>query len=584
MRYGLGCIRGIPCAHRGGDNIGMNIRSAFSADEFLLRLERGQRRYVPFIIAICLAIGASAIIVPVLRNRGFPLDDSWIYQVIGRNTAQFGVPGFLPGLATGGSSSTIWPWIIAVNYRLFPALSPVVYLLIVNLLWSCLIAVLLFKMAIRDRLSSIETVALAALPAITGNFAWFMAIGMEHLMFIATVFLAAYYWDVARTAAAATRPILAGVFLGLSIAVRPEALVFLPIFLAVGWWLGKPRRELIALLLPCVAFIAFAALSNLWTSHSLMPVTASGRRWLVVGDLHAGTLALAFRLMQLWALQIVNFFIGLRFAQGSIFYKLVVMLTCALLLAGVYRLWRRGARHIVFLLVLAATNFLVYCVMMPAPGQGMRYQAMMVAFIFPLLALGGLELIETLAVRFRSPPRSLEFLGAGSVTAVFVLAFSSLHLWSDITDIGIRHINGTEIRMARWLNENLTPSTRVASYDIGAIGFFGHVRLFDLGGLTDPKYIPYLFSGRAAEYLKAQDVDWVVISAGQALRAAVMQGAGSDNFCDGMTERLKLCDSTEMHKTYVTSFETPSDVWDTGFKATQHADQAQVLYKITWNH
>jgi len=561
----------------------VQARSAFTLSDLLFRLERDKRSYAACTVAICLAIGATAIIFPVLKNQGFPLDDSWIYQVIGRNVARFGKPGFVPGVATGGSSSTIWPWIIAINYRVFPSLSPVVYLLSLNILFSCVIAFVLFSMAVRDRLSSLEIAALAALPAITGNFAWFLSIGMEHLMFIATAFLAAYCWCSTISDPSAARPILAGTFLGLSIATRPEALVFLPIFLGVGWWLVKSRRDVISFLVPCLAFITLAALNNLWTSHSLMPVTASGRRWLVIGDLHAGAFELAFRLMGLWALQIVNFFIGLEFAKGSIVYKLLVIITGAVLLTGLFRLLRKRAWYTLFLLLLAAVNFLVYCVIMPAPGQGMRYQAMMVVFIFPLIALGGLEFIEQLAARLNPLSRYLKLFNAGMVSLVFILALSSLYSWSEIADLGIRHINGTQIRMAKWLNENLPPSTRVASYDIGGIGFFGNIQLVDLGGLTDPKFIPYLYSGRSAEFLKDQKVDWVVISAGETMRTAVMQSASKSSYCDGMTERLKLCDSAEMHKTYVMSFLTPSDVWERGFRATLHADQAQVLYKITWN-
>ena len=559
------------------------MRRAFALSDFLFYFERDKRSYATCTVAICLAIGAIAIIFPVLKNQGFPLDDSWIYQVIGRNAARFGVPGFVPGVATGGSSSTIWPWIIAINYRVFPSLSPVVYLLSFNILFSCVIAFVLFSMAVRDRLSSLEIAALAALPAITGNFAWFLSIGMEHLMFIATAFLAAYCWCSTSSDPAAARPILAGTFLGLSIATRPEALVFLPVFLGVGWWLVKSRRDVISFLVPCLAFITLVALNNLWTSHSLMPVTFSGRKWAVIGDLHAGAFALIIPLLGRWALQIVNFFIGLEFAAGSIFYKLLVISTCAVLLTGLFRLSRKRAWCTLFLLLLAAVNFLVYCVIMPVPGQGMRYQAMLVVFIFPLIALGGLEIIEQLAARFNQLSRFLNLFNAGMVSLVFVLALSSLYSWSEITDLGIKHINGTEVRMGKWLNENLPPSTRVASYDIGGIGFFGGIQVVDLGGLTDPKFIPYLYSGRAAEFLREQKVDWVVISAGEAMRTAVMQSASKSSYCDGMTERLKLCDSAEMHKTYVVSFLTPSNVWERGWRATYHADQAQVLYKIAWN-
>jgi hypothetical protein len=287
--------------------------------------------------------------------------------------------------------------------------------------------------------------------------------------------------------------------------------------------------------------------------------------------------------MGIWALQIVNLFIGLEFAKGSIVYKLLVIIIFALLLTGLFHLLRKRAWHTLFLLVLAAVNFLVYCVIMPSTGQGMRYQAMMVVFIFPLIALGGLEIIEQLASRFNQLSRYLNLFNAGMVSLVFILALSSLYWWSEITDLGIRHINGTHIRMAKWLNENLPPSTRVASYDIGGIGFFANNQIIDLGGLTDPKFVPYLYSGSSAKFLKDQNIEWVVISAGEAMRTAVMQTAIKTSYCDGMTERLKLCDSAEMHKTYVVSFMTPNDVWDRAWRATYHADQAQVLYKIAWN-
>jgi hypothetical protein len=55
-----------------------------------------------------------------------------------------------------------------------------------------------------------------------------------------------------------------------------------------------------------------------------------------------------------------------------------------------------------------------------------------------------------------------------------------------------------------------------------------------------------------------------------------------DRYCDGMTERLNLCDGAELHKKYVVSFSTPSNIWDRGFRAMLHADQSQVLYKIIW--
>ena len=81
--------------------------------------------------------------MPVLRNHGVPLDDSWIHQVIGRNVARFGVPG-------------------CANYRFLPFIDPTVYLLLFNVCCLAVIAFVLFCAAVRDGLSPLGIAELAA--------------------------------------------------------------------------------------------------------------------------------------------------------------------------------------------------------------------------------------------------------------------------------------------------------------------------------------------------------------------------------------------------------------------------------------
>lgn len=542
------------------------------------------------VVATCLFLGTLAIALPVLRNHGFPLDDSWIYQVIGRNAARFGVPGFTAGIATSGSSSTIWPWIIAVNYRLLPAVRPEIFLLSLNVVFFSIIGIVLLRFAGRDRLDPFETVIVAALPAATGNFAWLLSSGMEHLLFIAAAFLAALLWlpaameaGEAQRGRTAYRSLGTGALLGISMMARPEAVIFVPLFLGIGWYLGKARRELLLLLLPCLACAMAVAWNNWVTSHALIPVTASGRRWMFVDGLHEGHLALAIRLLGTWAYQIVEFFYGLHFAKGSPFYKLLVLLTAAAMLSGVAHLYRRKAWQTLFLLLLAVSNFLLYCALLPAPGHAMRYQAMMLVFTLPLIALGVLDWLAWLNARWVHRPGIDAVSSAAGVAGAFALALASLVGWSGITDLGIQHINGTQGRMAHWLNEHLPPGTAVASFDIGAIAYFGGVRVIDLGGLIDPGFVPYLTSGRASEYLRQRHVNWLVLSAGEQMRAAAERSDGQGiAYCDGMTARLGMCDSSQLRKEYVVSFQTPWQKWDRSFQPTLNADQAQVLYRISW--
>jgi hypothetical protein len=229
-----------------------------------------------WVIGGCLVLGVLAISLAVLKNGGFPLDDSWIHQVIGRNAARFGIPGFIPGVATAGSTSALWPWIVAGNYRFFPWLSPSSYLLAVNAVCLATVIGVLFAAARRDGLRAVEVTLLAALPALTGNLVWLMATGMEHLLFIATAFLAAHFWYARGQQA--IHSVLAGMCCGLSIATRPEAVAFVPLFMLAGWHNGQSRRNFMGFLLPCMLFCALVMLNNLWTAHALMPATLSGRR------------------------------------------------------------------------------------------------------------------------------------------------------------------------------------------------------------------------------------------------------------------------------------------------------------------
>jgi hypothetical protein len=111
---------------------------------FLTPLPANRGILVACVCLGCFILGIAAIGWPVSTNGGFPLDDSWIHQVVGRNVARFGIPGFNPGTASSGSSSTIWPWIIALNYGLFPSVSPVGFLFALNAIFLFAVCRVLF--------------------------------------------------------------------------------------------------------------------------------------------------------------------------------------------------------------------------------------------------------------------------------------------------------------------------------------------------------------------------------------------------------------------------------------------------------
>ena len=66
--------------------------------------------------------------------------------------------------------------------------------------------------------------------------------------------------------------------------------------------------------------------------------------------------------------------------------------------------------------------------------------------------------------------------------------------------------------MAEYLNANYPPGTRMGVFDIGAIGYFSHIDLIDIGGLVDRNYLPYLLSGRVPQYLQERGANYVILA------------------------------------------------------------------------
>ena len=56
-----------------------------------------------------------------------------------------------------------------------------------------------------------------------------------------------------------------------------------------------------------------------------------------------------------------------------------------------------------------------------------------------------------------------------------------------------RGFQATYIEIGQWLATHTPPEATVAVADIGAVGYFAHRKIFDLGGLVTPEAIPYLW-------------------------------------------------------------------------------------------
>src|SRR5690606_2879341 len=74
--------------------------------------------FKPYDVILGSLAAALVVIYVQAAGGGFPLDDSWIHQVYGRNLAQTGQWAFITGQPSAASTSPLYTVLLAAGYRL----------------------------------------------------------------------------------------------------------------------------------------------------------------------------------------------------------------------------------------------------------------------------------------------------------------------------------------------------------------------------------------------------------------------------------------------------------------------------------
>lgn len=526
-------------------------------------------------------IGLLSLGVGLRHGLGFPLDDSWIHQEIARNLIQHHSFGFTPGVTSSGSSSTLWTFVLAINYLLFPGLSPVLYPLVLNSILITVSGLLLWRMAALDKLPLLYAIALAILPAFSGNYVWLAFIGMEHVMFVTFSLAAILLWfrsggtEAARKDGPDTkRVIFAGLALGALGMTRPEGLALSVLLFALYRWCGRSLLDAVEAAAVAVLFLIPSFLVNMKTSGALLPMTVRGRRFLFsnTDKLHVGRSTVRGLTMETYAKVIQHNYFHTTHAWA--------LIGVALAFYGCFVLLRRWPSRTAVLMLWAILHYASYCFTLPATGHGGRYQpfvlvlfpGLMAIAIFHMLALAG-RLPSKGERRWLMPAQVAVLACFGALTVV------TLPRW----EIGLRdsiyNIDNCHLKMAEYLNAHYPPGTKMGVFDIGTIGYFSHIDLVDLGGLVDRNYLPYLISGRVPQYLEERGVHYVIIAHN-----------GPHGYTDGtgeptrFAEQLRFLNNPAVQLEEIHSEGIDYPTWYSSYLYTQHAYQYQTLYRITFSH
>jgi len=508
--------------------------------------------------------------VALRHNVGFPLDDSWIHQEIARNLIQYHSFGFTPGVTSSGSSSMLWTLILSLNYLLFPTLSPVFFPLILNSILMIVSGVLLWRMAVLDELPVFYAIALAMLPALCGNYVWLAFIGMEHVLFVTLSLAAILLWyrggvsgpDLsARSASDFRRSLLAGLVLGALGMTRPEGLALSVLLFALHKWCGRSLADVFRTGGVAVLFLLPSFFVNMKTSGSLLPLTLRGRRFLYLGTdkLHIGRSTVRSLTMETYHKVIQHNFFHTTSGWATVGVVIAVY-GCVVLLRGF-------ANRTSILILWTTLHYAAYCFTLPSTGHGGRYQPFVFVLFPALMAIALIDLVTRLFDLLKKPGRGL-LLPAQALALIVVAALTAptLPRWSVALRDSIYDIDHCHREMAYWLDDHYPPGTRIGVYDIGAIGYFSHMDIIDLGGLVDPKFFAYLFSNRVPEYLDQKGAKLVILP--------------TDGKQVHFAERLGLLNNPVIRLEPIHTEAIDYDTWLAGNLYTQHAYQFETLFRI----
>jgi hypothetical protein len=234
------------------------------------------------------------------------------------------------------------------------------------------------------------------------------------------------------------------------------------------------------------------------------------------------------------------------------------------------------------LFVFALLHLALFAIVLPTPANGGRYQPL-VPFLFAACLLAGMFFVMTDIVdllragRGGSSPWPVLTLHERKVLAVVAIvaqlgplipAMRRLH---EAHRLAVAHTNTTEIAMGRFI-ATLPKGTKIASFDIGGVGFFGSRHpIVDLGGLSDPRVATMLEKGTMAaiaDHLRREQVEVLVLPE-------------SDYGFEDFGVRLRIRDNPALHLEQVFIAETPLDAWRPGFAATDNSSRRQVVYRLT---
>jgi hypothetical protein len=445
------------------------------------------RSWPGFPVAVTVAALACGVLVLCARSAlliagpeaGLPLDDAWIHLRFAMNLAAGEGLSFNPGEASAGATSPLWvaalamlqflPGDVARNAALLSGVSYVG----AAVLTSLLVFVLLSRLDDQAAPGLRRGAALAAgcAVALCGRFAWSGLSGMEVGLAACLQLLSMLVLLQGDASQGLRRPVIAAMLAGLSVLVRPEALLFL--LLLLGLMVIGPRRHQ-----GRRGWLVMAAAGMLPVLPWAIYCTAlTGRPLPATFQPNLGGLGLpdaAYLTACLRQLFLDNPGAALLALAGA---------------GGLFMAAMRCRNPRLLLPALWVISFpLAAAMVAPNLRHHGRYTMPLIPVIMALAAVGAVMLsLALVRLMGRSDGKPRNIVAALLMMVLVAGSLPVLPRWLTTYGWDVQNIQHQHVAVGRWLADNTEADCHVATHDIGAIGVFSGCRVTDLIGLVSPK-------------------------------------------------------------------------------------------------
>jgi hypothetical protein len=463
---------------------------------------KGFRCYdaVFFIIALL-----SILIYVRTANGGFPLDDSWIHQVYGRNLAQTGQWAFVPSVPSAASTSPLFTVLLSIGYRLNLPYTLWTYALGIVALWVAGMSGARMAERIMPQQKNIGLLAGLGL-ILAWHLIWAAASGMETMLFsMWTLVLVAVSWcELDQRSLKPIHILLRGAFFGglaaLATVTRPEG-VALAGLIGLVMLIVHPQGSLRdAVLWGIGSAIAFAIMIspylflNLSLTGGILPDTAAAKQ-----AENAPLLAVSYpgRIINLLFPLIAGG--QLLLIPGIVYFVFITIQQLPL---------NRRALFFLIPVVWAVALVALYAARLPAPYQHGRYVIPALPSIVLIGDIGTAYIVQRGAKSVAGRVLSRSLMISTALAFVYFAFVSGPIVYRQ----DVRIIDEEMVASAHWIAENIPNDQLLAVHDIGALGYFAPRPIIDLAGLVSPEIVSFItdpdplwnwMQQRGARYLMA---------------------------------------------------------------------------------